>query len=550
MQFIKSKYFPIVLLFLLSLFALSDLFHAGLPVTHDGQDHLTRIANFYTDLTQGILIPRWAPYLNWGYGHPVMMFLYPFPSYFASIFLFMGISLYTSTALVFGLGFIFSGTAMYLYLKEILNKLAAIVGAVLYMFAPYRFVDLYVRGAIGEHVAFIFLPLILLFLYKTAKSYQPRYAIYGVLSITGLLLSHNAISIMFLPVMILYMIYLLYIGKWRKELFLRFGFILFVGFLLSSFFLLPAFFEGKYTLRDIVTSNEYASRFVTLEGLIYSSWSYGGTGDFSVQIGVLQWISVISSVFLGIKLFTSDKKKAVVIIGWLAVFLLSIFLMLPVSKPIYGFITVLQKFQFPWRFLTISVLCTSVLSAYALFALPKKYQLVATALVVILALLLNSSYWHANGYITKPERFFTHDYPGTTDTGESAPIWSVRFMEHFPKAPMEIISGKGSITQVLRKATNHSYTVTGVTDLKIRENTLYFPGWEVLVDGVASPIEFQDQANRGLITFPVTKGTHTIQVAFHETKFRLISDILSLLAIMILFVYGIGEKKKIWKVFQ
>jgi len=36
------------------------------------------------------------------------------------------------------------------------------------------------------------------------------------------------------------------------------------AFSLSAFFWMPALIEGKYTLRDIVTSKEYADRFVRL----------------------------------------------------------------------------------------------------------------------------------------------------------------------------------------------------------------------------------------------------------------------------------------------
>ncbi|MCJ7792945.1 MAG: hypothetical protein MUP45_03130, partial [Candidatus Marinimicrobia bacterium] len=154
-----KRFLPLVLI-LVGLVALLDFFHPGLPVTHDGQDHVARIANFYQTLTEGNLIPRWAANLNWGYGHPVVMFLYPLPSYFASFFHFLGFSLVDSTKLVFGLGFLLSGFFMSLWLKEIWGEEAGFIGGLLYLFAPYRFLDLYVRGAIGENFAFIWPPLI------------------------------------------------------------------------------------------------------------------------------------------------------------------------------------------------------------------------------------------------------------------------------------------------------------------------------------------------------------------------------------------------------
>lgn len=160
---IYKRYLLFVILVLLSLIPVFDLFNPGIPITHDGQDHVARIANFYQNLQEGNIIPRWAANLNWGYGHPILMFLYPLPSYISSLFHFLGFSLVDSIKIVFGLGFIASGLAMYIWLKEFLGKHAAFLGAILYVFAPYRFVDLYVRGAIGEHVAFIFPPLVFIF---------------------------------------------------------------------------------------------------------------------------------------------------------------------------------------------------------------------------------------------------------------------------------------------------------------------------------------------------------------------------------------------------
>src|SRR5215213_4479111 len=109
----KKFLFPLLIL-ILCILPLLDLLHPGLPKTHDGQDHVARIANFYQSLQQGIIIPRWAANLNWGYGHPILMFLYPMPSYIASFFHFLSFSLVDSTKIVFALSFLLTTVTMYL----------------------------------------------------------------------------------------------------------------------------------------------------------------------------------------------------------------------------------------------------------------------------------------------------------------------------------------------------------------------------------------------------------------------------------------------------
>src|SRR3989344_7836935 len=145
----RNSIIGLTIIILFSLIPLLDYLHPGLPITHDGQDHVARIANFYQSLSEGNLIPRWGSNLNWGFGHPILMFLYPAPSYIASVFIFLGYSLVDSVKIVFGLTFIISGIGMYLWINRLLVMYAGIVAAILYMFAPYRFVNLYVRGAIG-----------------------------------------------------------------------------------------------------------------------------------------------------------------------------------------------------------------------------------------------------------------------------------------------------------------------------------------------------------------------------------------------------------------
>lgn len=536
-------------LILLSSLPLWDLFMPGLPVTHDGRDHVTRIANFYQNLAEGNIVPRWAGNLNWGYGHPILMFLYPLPSYFASLFHFLGFSLVDGLKIVFGLAFILSGITMYLWVKNFLGEYAGFVAALLYMFAPYRFVDLYVRGAVGEHVAFIFPPLILLFLLKASKKYSYFHIFGGSLSLAGLTLSHNAIALMFLPLIFLYALYLFFLNKKGRVLQIyQYTSILVIGFGLAASFWIPAFFEGKYTLRDIVTKGEYASRFVDIKSFLYGDWNYGGTGQFSVQLGIVQWIALLLSAPLTAIFYKRKQAYWILSLGAAVMTLFLLFLMTQYAKPIWESVTTLQKFQFPWRFLSVTVFLTAIITGLLISAFSKKIQIAVVLIITVFVLLFSKDYWHANGYLHMPESFYKSVYDGTTDTGESAPIWSVRFMEKRPKRPMEVIDGNAQIKQIHRTSTSHIYEINSYKDTRIRENTLYFPGWHVYVDSKEVPIEFQDTANRGLMTFFVMNGKHMVNVEFNDTKLRLIANIISGVTMILLFFYII--RRKIWRHFQ
>ena len=551
-----------LILFFISLLPLIGLVPNSLPITHDGADHVARIANFFQGLSEGVIIPRWASNLNWGYGHPILMFLYPLSSYIGSFFHTLGFSFVSSVNLVFVVSYIASFFTMYLWMKAAFGKKAGVIGAILYNFAPYRFVDLYVRGAIGEHVAFIFPPLICYFFYKLSHQLGTRnkelfHSLGLTISIACLILSHNAIAIMFLPIIALYALYLFFTETRRSPYFiLNTLYFILIGFGLSAFFWIPAFFEGKYTLRDIVTRGEFGNRFVPWTWFFYSPWNYGQGNEFTKSIGIA-WIGIIASGIFVWK--TKEKSIRTFLITSIILFLVSLFMMTSSTKSIWNNVSLLQKFQFPWRFLSVSVFLSSLIGGITISqclesknpALPagrqqpasKNYEPRTRNLLFIsfciIAVLSTIHMWKPKGYSIKPESFYSGIYESTTDTGESSPIWSIRFMEHRPTAQMEIASGVVTITQGKRTTTVREYTIDAKESSRLVENTLYFPGWKVYVDGIQTGVQYQDPAYRGLITFRVTEGVHAIRIVFEDTKLRWVADNLSLIAVGLLGVTGL-----------
>ncbi len=546
-----KKYFTPLSIFFIGLLPLFDLFQPGMFLSHDGQDHVARIAIFYQSLSEGNLVPRWAANLNWGYGHPILTFLYPLPSYLGSLFHFFGYSFVDSIKLTFGVTFILSGITMYLWVREFLGTKAGFISAMFYMFAPYRFIDLYVRGAIGEHVFFVFPPLVLFFLLKLSQQIRWRFVVGGALSLAGLVLSHNALSLVFMLPIFAYFLFLLWQAK-NKKLYTIYSVLFTIfGLGLSAFFWLPAFFEGKYTLRDIVTAGDYSVRFTTLTNLIYSPWNFGGSGEFSTQVGIVQWLVVVLSIGMLVYFSQKGSRYWPLCTGLLFFFFLALFLMLSPSLVFWEKFSILQKFQFPWRFLSLAIFPPAVLAGFLVSFLCGKRQVLTLLFLSFLVLWLNNDFWRARGFFERPESFYTGIYAGTTDTGESSPRWSTRFMEKYPSEPLQVIEGKAIVEQKKRLSTAHLYDVEVKEKTRFVENTLYFPGWEILIQSEGksgktierkASVEFQDPDWRGLQTFYLDPGKYWVLVHFVETRLRQFANIISILAFLSLFAPVIGRK--------
>lgn len=545
----KRKSFLLPLLILISLFPLKELFIPGAYQSHDIIEHAARLASFYESLNQNNPIPRWGGNLNYTYGHPVIMFLYPLTNYLGSLLHFLGFNIINSIKILFGLSYIASGVFMYLWIKRLWGQNAGFIAAIFYLFAPYRFVDLYVRAALGEHLAFVFIPLACWMLTELIKSQKRKYLVLSSVSIALLILSHNAISLIFMPFIFIYCFCLIFLDKKIKKpratrLPCRQAghalFAIFLGFALSTFFWLPALLEGKYTLREIVADKEvFINNYLKPKELFFSKWGYGGSSNkqevsgFMVSLSWFQWLVIlISAVLLFIK-----KNKDKLFLAFLLIYLfLGIFFTNNLSKPFISIIPFISSFQFPWRLLAVPVFICSILAGYLVFYFRKKLQFWQIFIFCLIVILSTASYWQIQEKgKTYSDDYLLHEYTGTTETGESTPRWAIRFQESYPYDKVQLVAGGLDGHEIEKwNFEEHRYTVDTREDSQIVDNTLYFPGWKVWVDEKEMPINYHDLNWRGMITYPVPVGEHQVVVKFTRTRIRLFADLISLISLIAL----------------
>ncbi|NQE63213.1 integral membrane-like protein [Caulobacter sp. RHG1] len=134
---------------------------------------------------RGELYPRWFPESFSGLGSPTFYFYAPFAHWIAGGLEFLGLSTQRAVQLLsFGL-LLGSGLAMYAWLR--FRRTLPLLGAILYMAAPYHLADLYVRGALAEAAGFIWLPLIALGIELLPRR---KGVVLLAMAFAGLILSH------------------------------------------------------------------------------------------------------------------------------------------------------------------------------------------------------------------------------------------------------------------------------------------------------------------------------------------------------------------------
>jgi len=564
------KNWPILLILLLSFWAIKPLFHAGFFPMHD-DEQIARLYELNQALSTGQIPPRWVADLGFGYGYPFYNFYPPLVYYLGEIFYLLGFSLITSTKIVMILGFFLSGFFIYLLAKEFFGKVGGVVAAIFYLYAPYHALDLYVRGALAEFYSFVFLPAIFWSTFKLLKEKKKKWLVLNSLFLSFLLLSHNLIAIIFLPFYFVFFGLLLFFEKNKKKTILIFttSFLLFLG--LTAYFWLPALWEKKYTLVDEILTKEladYKLHFVYLRQFWHSPWGYGGSifgleDGISFEVGKPHLIFSFLAGTLGIfLLWRKEKKKSgLLLTSYFLLFTFSLFMASFHSQFIWDRIKPLWYLQFPWRFLIFTALFSSLLATgvadYFLSLLKKNLiaKLVIIFLILFSVILLNKNYFQPAGYrevidrdyITEEELKWkvskmSFEYLPKGVATKYSDIKTTQIdleKEEIKKSSFEILRGDLEVTEVKDWPHKKIFKTKGEGELRV--NVFNFPGWKVFLD--QKEVEIKETGKLKLITFEIPKGEHRIEIVLQDTPVRQLANIISLGSIFSLLIGSIYVKK-------
>lgn len=542
-----------VLVFLLSLLPLVSLLRSGVYESGDFTIHIYEAMSFYENIREGELIPRWGGGLNATYGYPVFVFAYPLPNYLTILFHMLGFSFVVSLKLFLAFAFISSGLTMYWFMKNYTGKLAGFVSSLFYLFAPYHLVALHYRVAIGEMLSFVFLPLNLLAAITIIKKTSYHWFLASAVCFACLILSHQAVSLAFFPLLIAFSLFSWKVNK-RKTRNLIFYFMsLFLGLGLSAFYWIPVLYEKQFTLLGLFPSSVSFNNF---SEFFFTPWRYGflfqgPEGQLSVIIGYVQWIVIFLTVYF---LFFKKLRRSIRtnLLFFAALFAMFFYLMQSVSAPLWNSLPLLNNFQFSYRLLSLIMLITSVIAGILTKVLDKKVLLIFCGLAIFLTILN----WGNRRVIPEiTDKTLRNNLPYSTYQGEgngqSAPKWAPKetvWMRDIPQHHLEIISGSAQIKELSRTNTYHAYVLNVAENSTFKENTLYFPGWQLRSNDKNLEINYTHENYPGIITFSLSKGLHFLTLAYELTFIQVVGRIISVvsLGVSILFlVFGWRNTKKI-----
>jgi hypothetical protein len=520
-----KKYSTFLVLMILTVPTFWRMFPKGIYSMQDF--HLFRLLQVEKCFNSLEIPCRWAVDAGLGYGEPVFNFYGQGVYWIGLIFRMSGVSLVDSTKILFALSLIGSALTMF-WLSKVLwkNNFAALLSSLIYVYAPYRAVNVWVRGALPEAFGFVIFPIIL---YAIEKR---RFVLLAVAS-SFLLISHNLSFIMFLPVIILWSFYRRY---WKGF----FGLV--VAGLLSAFYILPVIFESQFVGLGSIVSGPYDFRahFVTLRQIFLDrSWGYGGStwgdGDgLNLSVGIVQWIGAIFTVgylFLR-KRWREFKSVLILTLSGLT------FLFLTHNKSTFLWVNLpgIEFIQFPWRFLGVSVFSFSLAAGAVLHKASRKFSISVLVLVFVLLVSFNLKFFREDIWFTVDDRYFLTGAEWTRQrTASIGDFWPI--YGPVPESPPEGFFGNWQ--PEVKKSNYQKFVIEHPRDSEISLPTAYFPGWSASIDGNSIPVTSSDT---GMVNIEVPAGRRIAELKFGNTTPRIVGNTISLGTIMALLLLS----KKTW----
>jgi len=488
----------LIIVLIICIPVVAPFFKEGYFPTHDGEWAVVRLADMFRTLRDFQIPPRFSGALNFGYGYPLFNFAYPFPYYLGLLFYVGFHNFVLSIKTIFVASVFLSGIGMYLASNLLWrNRMAAVVSSVLYVYLPYRMVDLYVRGSIGESVAFALFPFIFYFSTKLFDTAFSRFSVVTLSILLGILvMTHNIMTILFLPVLLAFMIARILREK-RFDVVQSFFLCIVLGAGLSVFFWVPALLEKGNILLSKIPIADRNLYFVDFKQLIFPSWGYGsptGSDGFSYQLGPAH-IAIIALIILVLG-FSFVKTKFMLTphkfysTTLLAIYLVCLVMLFSITGVVWKTLPLLSEINYPWILLSQLGFITA-LSAGFLIGQGRYFKYAVIALCIV-AVFLTLPYAKPKSFNNTPDQQYLTNEATTTSSSELMPLW----VKEHPKSrygeKVIVVSGNASISNLEYSSKKISFKYDAVTDPVFRINTIYYPGWKAYLDNEKVGINYDN----------------------------------------------------------
>lgn len=535
--------FDIICIFIVTIFISIPMMRKNIDIyLDDGSQHLMRAYGTFETIKQYGNNNIILDFTN-KFGYSWNFFYGAFSTYLIIILSLIFNSFNVGFKFVLCLIILFAGLFMYKIISEMLeNNDVALLTSIVYMISPYFFTDIYVRHAIGESLAFVFMPMVFLGLYNLFNTQKKHY--YLIFGAVGLILSHNISTVLVAIISIIYClvnIKNIFSTRVKKGLIIDILFIL----LLTSVYWMP-FLECKFfTDYQVYENGAMASResFFSHRLKLKDLFITGNDTIFVFEIGLPMLMMLVFSV-MTLKKIESNKKEYLF-------FLISGIVSCWMTTKYFPWKIFSDKFfiiQFPWRLLIISSFCFAIVCGINMFILIKSFNIKDVLIISLICMIYIASRFYVIQYSDNVPKIENYDIPKVTgQNNEWLP--GMGRLEYLPTKAYNnsfyiatrnenilVLDGQCNI-EIIEKNGCHmsSKILTESENAKIELPYIYYPGYEVRLDGI---IQNTYETENGFLGCTLEKNeSGNLEVEYTGTKIMFFSKIISSISFIVFLIY-------------
>lgn len=372
---LRENYLVILGLGCVFLVCSMGIFSYSVPHGNDIPFHLARIAGLAEGIKSGSFPVRMQPGWNNGYGYPVSIYYGDIFLYVPAILYLLQVPLmyaYKVYVLMVNLGRVL--ISFYCFSKLSHDKLTGITCSALYSLSVNCILNIYLRAAVGEYTATVFLPLIILGLVNLLSSEEDGQHTSGwvalAVGMTGVIQSH-VLSTEMVCIFIAITIIIMLPAVFRKKRVIALCKSVLLACGLNAGFLVPFLDYAREDILVYADKGRYGMQGLGLslyELLSLPTKGIGGAGDATEglysrmpeALGIPFLIIVIAVVSVSVvcnNCKQKERKKLVttLILAAVACFMATVYFPWNVLGEVPVVQNMVNSIQFPWRFLTIAV---------------------------------------------------------------------------------------------------------------------------------------------------------------------------------------------------
>ncbi len=417
---IKSgEYANIAIIFIVSIFVCLPLLNKNCNIyIDDGIQHLCRLIGTEQTLVSKQFLPMIMSNFCNNFGYSWNIFYSPLTAYIPLIFRIFSFSFETCLKLFMFVVTVATGIAMYKFVIKITkNKNIAILASVLYIIAPYRITDMYVRMALAELTSFIFIPMVFSGMYSIINENKKSSLL--IIGASGLILTHTVVCMYTAMLCFVYLI--VFIRKLNKKSILNLLVSLLMIVLITSFYwvgLAQHYFSTSYEvfvpgrMERVDVLNFYKT---SLSQLVYTDQEQ----KMIYEIGIVTCIGLLLTPIAIMKFEKQEKEKDFTkiygLFGILGIVLTIMTLKIFPFEKLPGIFTMIQ---FTFRLFEFTSFFFAIISAVNFWILIKNFNIRDVIIISLIACLLTTIYGKKISYEKKyDEKDFIEPRRVTKDVG-------------------------------------------------------------------------------------------------------------------------------------